>query len=215
MNVDRFTQTLPAQYENWGTPDVRPLSEVYIDKVWAMSAPVTHTLLNHATRFLESGEVYLEVGVLQGAAFTAALMHNKVLGIAVDNFSMLPSTEGNKKAFLRRIEELEMVERTTLYEQDFVEFFLNPPDVKVGVYFCDGPHGYKGTWDGLELSIPVLADSALIVMDDYNWDDVRKATLDWMESRKNNVTMLFDLQTPLDSKLWWNGLAVISWKRNA
>lgn len=214
MKLNEFVETLPRQYLNWGTPSVKPIdtSIEVKSQVWAMTVENNMRLLNHAVKLLEGDEVYLEVGVLQGASTIAALMNNTARGIAVDNFSMLDSTEGNKTAFHRTTKACGVGDRVALYEQDFIEFFTNPPDIKVGVYFCDGPHGYKGTWDGLELAIPILANRAVIVMDDFNWDRVYGATLDWV-AKHPEAKMLFDLRHPEDAKTWWNGLAVIGWSK--
>lgn len=215
MNITKFVETLPLQYLDWGTPSVRPIDDLVSvnTQVWSMTVPNNMRLLNHAVRFLEDDEVYLEVGVLQGASTIAALLNNAARGVAVDNFSMLDSAEGNRKAFERTTVACGVADRITLYELDFVEFFQNPPDIKVGVYFCDGPHGYEGTWDGLELAIPILADRAVIIMDDFNWSLVYKATDDWLKKHPENAKMLFDLRHPENEKRFWNGYGVIGWTR--
>ena len=217
MDVERFIRELPNLYDHFGTFDVTP--KVFdIDSIrsqWAMTNNNVAKLLNFAVSCLDPDEVYLEVGVLQGASLCGALYGNTAKAVAVDNwidFPTNPNNESNRDVVLRRLKEAEIKDRVILFEQDYREFFSQPHDFKAGVYFYDGEHRYEGTWDGLELAIPFLADHAIIVMDDYNWSMVKDATLDWLALHDKNARLIFDLSTPLDSKAWWNGLAVVQWK---
>lgn len=217
MRLSEFTNKLPQLYNGWGTPNAQPVmwdSDV-VRSQWAMTSENVGQLLNFAARCLEPDEVYLEVGVLQGATLCSALYGNTAKAWAVDDWSDFPpeATGGNREVVLRRIREIGAEGRVTLFEQDYKDFFAVPHDAKVGVYFYDGLHGYTGTWNGLEWAIPLLADNALIVMDDFNWSQVCEATLDWVQAHEANASLLFDLSTPTGDRIWWNGLAVIEWHR--
>lgn len=219
MNLDRFTQELPSLYNGWGTANPRLASDSIvkaIKDVWAMTTAEVMALLNLAVRCLGDGERHLEIGVLQGATLTGALVENSATAVAVDNFSMFQSTEGNEYVLGRRLEQLGMSNRVTLHDQDFREFLKNPPQDlvgHVGTYFYDGPHGYDNTFDALEMAIPLYADQCLIVIDDYNWDKVEAASVDWIRAHPYSATLLFDLKTPEGDKTWWNGLGIIAWRK--
>lgn len=216
MNIERFEKELPALYHNFG-PDAKPAIPVpSISGQWAMTTENNILLMNFALQCLEPDEIYLEVGVLQGATLCGALWENRAKAWAVDNWSDFPpddNQESNGQVVKRRIREYGLSDRVTLFEQDYRKFFREPHNCKVGVYFYDAEHQYVGTWDGLELAVPFLADRAIVVMDDFNWSLVREATFDWIDKHPE-ARMLFDLKTLTSSKTWWNGYGVVVWERN-
>lgn len=216
MNIERFEQELPTLYHDFGADATPAIPTPSISGQWAMTTANNILLMNFALQCLEPEEIYLEVGILQGATLCGALWNNTAKAWAVDNWSDFPpddKQESNGQVVKRRIREYGLADRVTLFEQDYRIFFKEPHDVKVGVYFYDAEHQYVGTWDGLELAVPLLADRAIIVMDDFNWSLVRQATLDWI-AKHPEARMLFDLTTPQTSKAWWNGYAVVAWERN-
>ena len=48
----------------------------------------------------------------------------------------------------------------------------------VGVYYYDNGHTYEKQLDGLRMIEPWLADRALLIVDDTDWEDVERATRD-------------------------------------
>ncbi|MGA0200985.1 MAG: hypothetical protein ACO3NK_18045, partial [Prochlorotrichaceae cyanobacterium] len=83
-----------------------------------------------------------------------------------------------------------------------------------GVYFYDGAHDYRSTLMGLLLVTPFLAEEALIILDDYNWQSVQQASWDFITLYPNCESIL-ELHTPIARyPSFWNGLHVIQWQRN-
>jgi hypothetical protein len=86
-----------------------------------------------------------------------------------------------------------------------------PP--RIGLYFYDGPHDYRSQLIGLLRAEPILADRALIIVDDQNFPAVKQATWDFLAVRKE-ASLLFELPTPANCHpSFWNGLYVLAWDR--
>ncbi len=82
---------------------------------------------------------------------------------------------------------------------------------RVGVYYYDGAHAYEAQLDGLRLVEPHLADGALLVVDDADWEDVARATADYLAAQPRARLLL---EIPGESRghpQWWEGVRVLAW----
>jgi hypothetical protein len=103
------------------------------------------------------------------------------------------------------------------YNQAFEEclMVLRTSGTSLGVYFYDGPHDYRSQLMGLLLAAPLLAERALVVVDDSNWPAVKQATRDFLTVYPE-CRVLFDLPTPGNcNPTFWNGLLVLAWDRSS
>ena len=84
---------------------------------------------------------------------------------------------------------------------------------KVGVYYYDGPHDYASQERGLRSVEPWLADLALLVVDDYDWDAVEHGTAAYLASQPNAESCSSTIAgADNGSPQWWEGVAVLGWR---
>ena len=83
----------------------------------------------------------------------------------------------------------------------------------VGVYFYDGAHSRVAQYLGMGMAEALLADTALVVIDDASWRQVDAATRAYVD-RHPGYRLIFDLaaETDFDPR-WCNGVKVYSWQR--
>jgi len=222
MDCDRFLQQLPALYLDWGKPTVRPRSPQFnalLHQVPGMTSANILQLLNLAVSCLAADEVYCEIGCWQGATLIGALWHHPGrLGYAIDNFSQFDLEGKNQERLIAHLERFGMAEQVLFCHQSFAEFFADLGQIRqppaIGVYFYDGAHDGRSQSLGLSLALPFLADSALIIVDDSNWDTVQQATADFL-AQHPQCRLILDLPTPGNGhSSFWNGVQILRWKRS-
>ena len=69
-------------------------------------------------------------------------------------------------------------------------------DRRVGVYYYDGPHDYDSQVRGLRAVEPWLADEALLVVDDHDWEEVARATRDYLAAEPR-AELLFEIEAAI------------------
>lgn len=189
--------------------------------VQGMTAPRNQRLLGLAVAGLSPSEAYLEIGTFQGKTLVSALVGNPVCpAYACDNFSefagvaSLPLLEGNLARY-------GLSDRVTFLNADFrtvlTRRVIGHP---VGVYLYDGAHDEGSQYDGIALAEPILADEALVIVDDwrhapdsgsYAEAGTRRAIAD----SHAQWEILFELPARRngDLAMWWNGVGVLRFRR--
>ncbi len=200
-----------------GTP--RRRFDDVIDGVPNLATENILALLNLAGSLLAPGESYVEVGTYRGASLIGAMRGNTGDFVAIDAFvfgehevrgrrlpaASRPALEENLHRFGS--------ESATILEGDAFELLEGGAlgDRRVGVYYYDGPHGYDDQLRGVRAIEPWLADEALVVIDDEDWDEVAQATRDYLAAQPR-ARLLFDIPGEAgDSLQWWDGVAVLGW----
>ncbi len=202
------------------------IEKKYIDlqqKFQGLTGAGTAQLISNCVRLMNKNNVYLEIGVFQGANFVSVAHHNKdKYCIGVDNFS----EHFEESGAWGDVSELGLVEQRIkkydcknafIHVSDFREWIKNRTSLSkpiyVEVYFYDGPHSYQDQVDGVEMAFPLLADEAIIFIDDLASENTQKATQHLLKKYKDNLTLL--LSTPNDcNKLGFQqGQAVLKYKR--
>lgn len=200
--------------------------------VSGMASPRKLRLLHLAVSLLPSDgtECYCEVGTFQGKSLIAALKDNPGrAGVCSDNFSEFEARgpgPNNLSTLLQNLERYGLTSRVTIFSEDFRSVFekararhLIPP---IGVYFYDGAHDYQSQYDGIRLVEPLLADQAIVIVDDWRHAPdsnsyAEQATLRAIEESDNQWTL--DLVLPArsnaDRAMWWNGIGILSFQRSA
>jgi predicted O-methyltransferase YrrM len=220
VNVDRFLEQLPTQYVGFPHQPIaldRRYAEILTRIKGYTCAPVG-ALLNFACSLLPQDEIYLEAGSFNGASLACALVGNQARAVAIDNFSEFSGSPAQLQHTLH-IEQID--QRVTVYEGEFLDQMdrrsaASEAVSPIGVFFYDADHSYRATLDALHTVVPLLAQDALIVVDDYNWKEVRAAVLDFSINTHGRVTSFYELLTAgnMQYDSWWNGLALLSWKGN-
>ena len=191
-----------------------------VDDVEGMSSPRMCRLLNALVAELPEGEAYLEIGSWKGLTLLSAARHNQDKKcIACDKFRFWGRYTGlgasAELAFRKNVEhyrgecaeiEFHKMDSDELFSRELVRD-------RVGVYFFDGDHSFEGTYDGIMKGAKLLADEALVLVDDYNDRIIRGATLAALEDAGLEVTWSRRLEGDQSDHGFWNGLGVFHVRR--
>ena len=152
-------------------------------KLDGLSGALTAQIISKCLSFLNDDLAYLEVGIYQASNLVMVASTNRSkLCVGVDNFSQ--EFEENKKyscsteeLVQKRFKDYDL--KNCFYiKKDFRTFLQNENNIngkKIGLYFFDGPHELQDQIDGIEMSFNLLADEAIIFIDDLASDNVIKA----------------------------------------
>jgi Methyltransferase domain len=222
LDVERFAAELPGLWDDFprsATPRGPRFDDV-IAGIPNLAEENVLALLNLAGSLLAPGESYVEVGSYYGASLIGAMRGNPGDFVAIDRFSfdvaevrgrkLPPASRAGLEESLRRFGE----EHATILEGDAFELVEGGAlgDRRVGVWYYDGPHDYASQLRGLGMVEPWLADEALLVVDDYDWDEVRGGTADYLAAQPHAELLVAIPGEEGGQPWWWDGVAVLGWR---
>jgi hypothetical protein len=161
---------------------------------------------------------YMEVGSWTGSTLCSAINGNAVRATAIDNWSQFG---GPKDKFMENLERF----RTPKAYVNFIEMDFRKVSFEdlgpFNIYLFDGPHSAQDQYDGLKLALPALDDLFVLIVDDWNWPNVRAGTSEAVLKCGLNTHYSVELRTTLDDSHaqvhaqnsdWHNGyfIAVLS-----
>jgi predicted O-methyltransferase YrrM len=223
MNVDRFALELPGLFEDFPTsehPQGQRFDDI-VDEVPNLAEENNLALLNLAASLMDAGESYVEAGTYMGASLIAAARGNEgkdlvgiddlsFAGVEVRERTLPPGSRATLEANLERFE----VQGATIIEGDAHTLLREGAlgDRRVGVYYYDASHSYENQLEGLRLIEPYLAASGLLIVDDSDWEDVGRATRDYLASQPR-ARMLVEIGgAERGQPWWWEGVMVLAWE---
>jgi protein O-GlcNAc transferase len=221
MDVARFVAELPVLFDDFPRsphPRGRRFDDV-IAGIPNLAEENVLALLNLAASLIAPGESYVEVGTYYGASLIGAMRGNEGDFVAIDSFSFGATEVAGRKLPAASRKELEAnlrrfgAEGATILEGDAFDLLEGGAlgDRRVGVYYYDGPHDYESLVRGLRAVEQWLADQALLVVDDNDWEQVARATRDYLDSQPK-TRLLFELPgRDRGNPQWWEGVAVLGW----
>ncbi len=221
MDTAAFAARLPGCFPGGDPYADMPLDRRFakvVETVDGMSTEHTLTLLNLAVSLLPAGESYLEVGSYRGRSLVGAALGNPERAFtAIENFREFGLEPAESERLLRAaLRDWDVSDQVRLLRGDAFRLIIRDrlPE-PVGVYFYDGAHSRLAQHLGLGLAEPVLADEALVVVDDATWPQVERSTARYV-ARHPGYRPLFDLRAerPEDPR-WCNGVKVFAWHRPA
>jgi predicted O-methyltransferase YrrM len=178
-------------------------------------------LLNLAFSCLPAGEGYLEVGTYRGKSLISAMLGNPARSVyACDNFSLF--TETNSLVELKsNLQRYHLLKRVTIFDQDFTTMMDDTHvPTPIGCYFYDGAHDEQSQYEGIKLAEPLLADNALVIVDDWRLASdsgsyARDGTERAIRESHNEWVRLYELPARFngDQAMWWNGVGVFAFRR--
>ena len=179
-------------------------------------------LLNMAFDLLPENECYFEVGTYQGKSLLSAMLGNPPRKVyAADDFSLF---DVNTLAItLGNLEKYQLREQVTFFDCDFRNVLTRQhiPE-PVGLYFYDGAHDEQSQYDGIHLVEHLLADEALVLVDDWRLaaDSRAYAKAGTMRATRDSPhqwRLLYELPARFngDLGLWWNGVGVLGFRRQS
>ena len=221
MDVERFAAALPELFDDFPRsehPRGRRFDDV-IAGVPNLAEENVLALLNLAASLLAPGESYVEVGTYYGASLIGAMRGNHGDFVAVDAFSFSPmAVKGRELPAASRTGLEENLRRfgaegATILEGDAFELLEGGAlgDRRIGVYYYDGPHGYEEQMRGLRVVEPWLAEEALLVVDDHDWERVGHATRDYLAQQPRARLLLEIGGSTRGGPQWWEGMAILGW----
>jgi hypothetical protein len=222
VDVERFAAELPRLFEDYprsAAPKGRRFDDV-VDGIPNLATENVLALLNLAASLLGPDESYVEVGSFYGASLIGAMRGNAGDFVAVDRFSFdVPEVRGRPLPRASR-EGLEQslsrfgAESATILEGDAFELIEGGAlgSRTVGVYYWDGPHDYAGQLRGMRAVEPWLAAEALIVVDDYDWEAVARATRDYVAAEPRAELLVEIAGDEGGQAWWWDGVAAVAWR---
>ncbi len=163
-------------------------------KIPGMSGRKYRRLINRVVS-LAAAPRYLEVGSWAGSTACAAIHGNRLSLTCIDNWSEFG---GPKDVFFGNIK----AHSSARVDFSFIEADFRKVDFsRIGpfnIYLFDGPHEQRDQYDGVRLAQPALADAFLLIVDDWNWKQVRQGTLDAVADEKLRIFLSVEIRTSRD-----------------
>lgn len=137
-----------------------------------MSGRKYRTLINNLVGSTPNAR-YLEIGSWAGSTACSAICNNTAAITCIDNWSEFG---GPKQNFISNINSClnDQIE-FTLIEKDFRQVDYGNIG-KYNIYMFDGPHREQDQYDGIMLVQPALDSQYTLIVDDWNFPQVRIGT---------------------------------------
>lgn len=222
MDYQVFLAQLPELYSEWWQETVTPKSEAFQAIVNTLSGDTSCNilqLLNSAVDYLEADEVYCEVGPVQGATLVGALLnHPDCVAWAIGDFGSEEDPEIAFETLVHQLEQFGLADQVILHSQTVDSFFyeLRSLDLseKIGVYYYRGPSDYRSQLLSLALAKEFLADQALIIVNNSNYEGVQQAVIDFILLNPACHSLL-KLKTRANKHpSFYNGIHILGWDRH-
>ena len=213
VDPDRFAAELPALFEDFPEsehPRDRRFADL-LEQVPGLARENNLALINLAAGLLDPGESYVEAGTLRGTSLIAAQLGNEGEFVGIDNFSL---GEGNREQLDANLARYGLEGRATILEGDAFE--LVPAGAlagrRVGVWYYDADHDYEHQLEGLRMIEPYLAPRALLLVDDSDWEQVARATRDYLAAQPRARLLLEIPGEDHGRPQWWAGMMALAWE---
>lgn len=139
---------------------------------------------------------YLEIGSWSGSTAASAIYGNELSAICIDNWSQFG---GPKIKFDENISKAKGDSCKFFFiEDDFRNVNYERLKFDANIYLFDGPHSAEDQYDGIRLVMPSLQDEFILIVDDYNWVDVRNGTQRAILDCKLSVISCIEIRTTTD-----------------
>lgn len=157
---------------------------------------------------------YLEIGTWKGSSVCAAMCQNAAEVICIDNWSEFG---GPKDEFLTNFEKFKGENNAAFIEKDCYQVDVSSLGKKFNIYMYDGNHTSDSHYNALLHYYDCLDDIFIFIVDDWNWIDVRKGTMNAINQLKLNVLYQKQIRLTSDNShtpeqeaktTWWNGIFV-------
>jgi len=222
VNPERFAAELTGLFDDFPRSE-HPRGCRFDDVIAAvpnLAMENNLALVNLAASLLVPGEYYVEAGTYMGASLIAAARGNEGADlVAIDNFRFGPmevagrslpaASRGALEANLERFG----VSGATIIEGDALELLRDGALAgrSVGVFYYDACHDYREQLDALRLVEPYLAEPALVIVDDTDWEQVERAMRDYLAGQPRARLLIEIAGSSAGQPQWWEGMQVLGW----
>ena len=185
-----------------------PFYPEMLDEVGGLAKPNNLALVAAAASRLEPGESYVEIGSFKGASLIAASRAWDGDVVAIDDFSM---GEGSRERLEQNLARFGG--HAEILEGDAFELLRGGAleGRRVGVYYYDAAHDYESQLEGLRLIEPYLAERALLIVDDSDWERVDRAIADYLAEQPRARELARLGGNDRGHPEWWEGVSIIAW----
>jgi len=165
-------------------------------------------IVNQICKNLKSEDVYLNIGVWRGFTMFAGMINTECEVYGVDNFSFNYNESNNslnniveeKKArtyFSAQLKKFQDEKKHFFFDMDYKKFFTLWEKRKKAIdfYYYDGEHSYDNQYQNLIIANNFFKRGTIILVDDYNEDNVEKATLDFVAKFDSDFKILKEIKT--------------------
>jgi len=212
VDIEGFLRDLPGLFADFPRSE-RPLDRSLrpvCEAVEGLSEENNLALLRLAARHLAPGECYLEAGTYLGRSLIGAALGTGATCIGIDNFSFADS---DPEGLAANIERFGVGDRVRVIHGDTVTALRDEAIPPVGVFFYDADHSTEATRAALEAITSRLAETALVVVDDAEWEKVQAATDAFLAAHSGAELRLRIGGRAAGQPWWWDGMDVIAWTR--
>lgn len=219
MHTSRFFDALTSAFpgDPQSTDPNDPRWRTMTDEVCGFTSPNELAVLNVAAAALPADEAYLEVGTFKGRSLVAAVQGNDGKKFyAMENFLEFGMAGLEARAELKdNLTRFAADADVRLLEGDAFTLMAQDGviDRPVGVYFYDGEHTLLSHYLALAVAEPLLADEALVLIDDATWPVVQRAHKLFLKRHPGwTIAATWDAQHADDPR-WANGLHALVFRR--
>jgi hypothetical protein len=188
-----------------------------IDKTILLIDGMTGTKTRHFYNNLLSipGLKYLEIGTWKGSSVCSAMSNNTNTIVCIDNWSEF---NGPKTEFIRNFEKFKGSNIASFIEADCFSLDVSTFSNSFNVFLYDGEHSYLSHKKALTHYYSCLDNTFIYIIDDWNFEQVRKGTLDSIIELNLKVLYFKQIRTNFDNSHslpsyafdnWWNGICVL------
>lgn len=172
-----------------------------------MSSFAIGAIINQAVARMPADHAFVNVGVWNGFTLLCGLAGNPDRRcVGIDNFSQFG---GPRDEFLARFQS-RCSSRHEFHDLDYTEYFAKVHRGPIGVYIYDGEHSYANQLKGLQTAEPFFSEDCVVVVDDTNWIEPWRATMDFVSESPHGYRILLDQNTCQNGHpSFWNGLMVL------
>jgi hypothetical protein len=155
---------------------------------------------------------YLESGSWTGSTACSALYKNSGKITCIENFEY--------DGVLGNTSEQILLENIQKYTNENTDFKLINKDFrqvdyssigKYNIYLYDGAHDYQDHYDGIILALPAMEDEFILIVDDWNWAQVREGTL--AAIKDSGVNVISAIHAITNTVMWNNGYYIAAIKK--
>jgi hypothetical protein len=140
---------------------------------------------------------YMEIGLFHGASFCSAIFKNSLRAVGIDNWT---EYGGKRMHFNTNLDKFRSEGNDVeIIEQDFRKVAYDKIG-KFNILFYDGSHAEKDQYDGVMFPQPAMDDTHIMIIDDWNWEPVRKGTFRALEDTKLHIDYSVEVRTTFNNE---------------
>ncbi len=143
---------------------------------------------------------YIEIGSWLGSSACAASFKNVLKMTCIDDWSQnFISDLDPKNEFINNINKsISEKSEINLIDLDFRKVNYHKLE-KFDIFFFDGPHHYQDHYDSISLVKTALKDNSIVIIDDWNWKQVREATYQAIKDSNLKIISYIEIRTTQDN----------------